>query len=93
MMEQKSNVDESSRSRASKRRKRHSTPSDDKPQHLTTITYTSLESDVVLNGLESLSKQQTSAADQQPVQKYINGTEIYNFILPSEKDCLVPTRI
>ena len=90
MMEQKSNVDESSRSRASKRRKRHSTPSDDKPQHLTTITYTSLESDVVLNGLESLSKQQTSAADQQPLK---NGTEIYNFILPSEKDCLVPTRI
>ena len=46
MTEQKTNVDESSKSPASKKRKCHFTPSDEKLQHLTTTVNTSLERDV-----------------------------------------------
>ena len=58
MTEQKTNVDESSKSPASKKRKCHFTPSDEKLQHLTTTVDTSLERDVFLNRQEpSLQKQ------------------------------------
>ena len=69
MTEQKSNVDESSNSPVSKRKKHHSTPSDDKRQHLTTISNTSLETGVVLNGPEPLLQLQAPTADQQ-LSKY-----------------------
>ena len=67
MTEQKSNVDESSKSPASKKkkRKRHSTPSDDKLQHLTTTSNTSLKTDVFLNRQEPTIENQSPAADQQ----------------------------
>ena len=69
MTEQKSNVDKSSNSPVSKRKKHHSTPSDDKHQHLTTISNTSLETDVVLNGPEPLLQWQAPTVDQQ-LSKY-----------------------
>ena len=85
--EQKSNVDAPNKSPASKRRKSHSASSDDKIQHVTTTSDTSLELDVVLNGLEPPSYQQLTAVDQQSSK---NGSETHNFILPSEEDCLAP---
>ena len=54
MAKQKSNVNETSKSPASKRRKRHSTPSDDKLQFLTTIGNITLKTYVILNGKEPL---------------------------------------
>ena len=54
MTKQKSNVNETSTSPASKRRKRHSTPSDDKLQLLTTTSSVSLEKDIILKRQEPL---------------------------------------
>ena len=52
MTKQKSNVNETSKSPASKRRKSHSTPSDDRLQLLTTSSDISLEIDVTLKRQE-----------------------------------------
>ena len=52
MTEQKRNVDESSKSPPSRKRKRYFTPTDEKFQHLTTTSNTSLETDVFLNRQE-----------------------------------------
>ena len=54
MTKQKSNVNESSKSPASKRIKRHSTPSDDKLQLLISTSKISLETDVILKKQEPL---------------------------------------
>ena len=54
MAKQKNNVNETSKPPASKRRKRHSTPSDDKLELLTTTINISLETDVVLKRQEPL---------------------------------------
>ena len=52
MVKQKSNVNETSKSSASKRQKRHSTPSDDKLQLLTTTSNITLKTDVILKRQE-----------------------------------------
>ena len=54
MTKQKSNVNETSTSPASKRRKRHSTPSDDKLQLLISTSKISLEADVISKKQEPL---------------------------------------
>ena len=54
MTKQKSNVNETSKSPASKRRKRHSTPSDDKLQLLISTSKISLEADVISKKQEPL---------------------------------------
>ena len=54
MTKQKSNVTETSKSAESKRRKRHSTPSDNKLQLLTTTHSVSFEKDVTIKRQEPL---------------------------------------
>ena len=54
MTKQKSNIKETSKSPASKRRQRHSTPLDDNLQLLTTTSNTPLETDVILKRQEPL---------------------------------------
>ena len=57
MAKQKSNVNETSKSPASKRRKPHSISSDDKLQLLTTTGNVTLNTDVILKGQEPHSQQ------------------------------------
>ena len=85
MTEQKSNIDESSKSPASKKRKRHSRPSDDKLQHLTTTSNISLKTDVVLNRQDLTFEKQLPTTDHQN-----NGKEMCNFDLPLKEDCFAP---
>ena len=54
MANQKSNVNETSKSPASKRRTFHSTTSDDKLQLLTATSNISLEADIILKKQEPL---------------------------------------